>query len=113
MRSTCMFILAVLAHMIAGCAQSPEEIRPSYASPVLFQKLSCNELAAESHRLHEAYKIAVADQDQAQFHDGVGLLLVGLPLASMSGQDVTEEIARIKGEHLTLDRVARELGCIS
>ncbi|MEL6225751.1 MAG: hypothetical protein AAFR01_01860, partial [Pseudomonadota bacterium] len=79
----------------------------------LFQNLSCDELAAESHRLHAAYKIALADQDEARFHDGVGLLLIGLPVASMTGQDVTGEIARIKGQHLTVDRVARQRGCIS
>ena len=37
MRSIYIFVLAAFAHISVGCAQSPERIRPSYASPVFFR----------------------------------------------------------------------------
>ena len=41
----------------------------------------------------------------------VGVLLVGLPVSSMSGHNIAPEIGRLKGEDEALDRAAMAIGC--
>ncbi len=50
-------------------------------------------------------------QNQARTGDTVGVLLIGLPMASMTGQNVAPEVARLKGEHEAVYKAAIEKGC--
>lgn len=103
--------LLALALILGGCASSPETITASYVSPILYRNLSCDQLAEEGHRLLAAYQVAAAKQNQAVTGDAVGVLLIGLPLSSMTGNNVAPEVAKIKGEHEAVVRAGREKGC--
>ena len=48
-----MFVPAgILSSLLfAGCASSAAEIRPAYVSPLQFQNLTCQQIAAEVERL--------------------------------------------------------------
>ena len=50
-------------------------------------------------------------QENARTGDAVGVLLVGLPVSSMTGGNVAPEVARLKGEHEAVYRAAMEKGC--
>jgi len=90
--------LGALAAIVAGCAKSPESISPSYISEVGYQSWSCQQLIEEQARLADAYTTAAKQQNQARTNDAVGVLLIGLPVASMSGDNIAPEIGRLKGE---------------
>jgi hypothetical protein len=88
----------VAACALAGCAQAPEEVRAAYTSPVAYGGLSCRQLGEEQARLNSALVGASAQQNQARSGDIAGWLLLGLPVASMSGGNVAPEIASDKGQ---------------
>lgn len=97
--------------LVAGCAADPRDIAPAYASPIAYQSLTCEQLTAEAYRLVAAEADASAKQSQVRTEDGVGLVLIGLPISSMTGNGVESEISRLKGEHQVLYNVAVEKGC--
>jgi len=101
----------VLAVCLTACAQSPESVSASYVSDIGYRPLSCGDLAIESARLNAALTQAAKQQDNARTGDAVGVIVIGLPLASMSGGNVAPEIARLKGELAALARVAAQRRC--
>ena len=104
-------VIAAVAALCAGCAAAPEDIGPSYASPMTYRDWTCDQLTDEGHRLAAAVRNASQRQDQARANDALGVVLIGLPLGSMSGQNIAPEIGRLKGEHEALYRVAVGKGC--
>ena len=91
-------ILACAVVMMAGCAKKPEAIAPAYVSHVGYQSWSCSQLGEEALRLSDALAQASEQQNQARTNDTVGVLLIGLPVSSMSGDNIAPQIARLKGE---------------
>lgn len=89
--------LLIVASFLAACAQRPEAIQPSYVSPVTYDAWTCEQLAQEAARVESALAVASKQQKDARTGDTVGILLVGLPTASMSGEAIAPEIARLKG----------------
>lgn len=109
MKAGLLSLIAALA--LGACAASPKDIPPSYVSPVTYQGWTCDQLAAEGHRLAAATATASQRQEQARTNDTVGVLLLGLPVGSMSGQNIAPEVGRLKGEHQALFRSAIEKRC--
>ena len=105
-----MFVMfaAVLA---AGCAKSPESISPAYVSEMHYRAWTCEQLAQERSRLAAALTTASAQQEQARSNDIAGIILLGLPVASLSGDNIAPEIARLKGERDAVDRASRLSDC--
>lgn len=77
-----------LAVSVAGCASSPERIKPTYVSEDRYLGWTCEQLAAESQRLADALTVASEKQKKASKGDAVGVFLIGLPVSSMSGGDI-------------------------
>ena len=89
---------ALSAAVLASCAKSPESISPAYVSEVGYQSWSCQQLAEESGRLTSAYAVAAQQQEKARSNDIAGVILIGIPVSSMSGDNIAPEVARLKGE---------------
>jgi len=87
-----------MAAALGACAKSPESISPSYVSEVGYQAWSCQQLSEETLRLSSAYATAAQQQEKARTNDVVGVILIGLPVSSLSGDNIAPEIARLKGE---------------
>lgn len=94
---TILGVVAVAA-ALGACAKSPESISPSYVSEVSYQAWSCQQLSDETLRLSSAYASAAQQQEKARTNDVVGVILIGLPVSSLSGDNIAPEIARLKGE---------------
>jgi len=94
---TIVGVVAVAA-ALGACAKSPESIAPSYVSEVSYQAWSCPQLAEETLRLSSAYASAAQQQEKARTNDVVGVILIGLPVSSLSGDNIAPEIGRLKGE---------------
>ncbi|WP_245427728.1 hypothetical protein [Pleomorphomonas carboxyditropha] len=98
MRKISVVIVVAMAAALGGCAKSPESIAPSYISEVGYQAWSCPQLSEETLRLSSAYATAAQQQEKARTNDVVGVILIGLPVSSLSGDNIAPEIARLKGE---------------
>jgi len=104
---------AVAALFIASCAKAPESISASYISDVGYQQYTCDQLGSEAGRLSSALATASAQQEKARTNDAVGVILIGLPVSSMSGDNIAPEIARLKGEQDAVRRAAMIKRCPS
>ncbi len=96
-------LAATLPLILAGCATSPKDIAPSYVSPVLYQNLTCEQLAGEAARVSQAAAIATGQQSKQATTDAVAVttaIVLFWPALFFVGGDKTSaaEIARLKGE---------------
>ena len=103
--------MAALLLTMSACAKSPESIAPAYVSPLLYQNWSCKQLAAEQERLNAALATASDQQRRARTNDIVGVVLIGVPVSSLSGDNIAGEIARLKGEKETVHKVMIAKNC--
>ena len=95
-----LLVIAVAAGAmsLAGCAESPESIAPAYVSTVTYQNWTCEQLGEEEARLNQAYMAAAQQQHNARTNDTWGVVLLGLPTASLSGENIAPQIANLKGQ---------------
>lgn len=93
-----------LAAVLAACAPAPGSIQPIYTSELPYLSLPCESLTREALRVSTALGSASNAQAQAHSGDIVGVLLIGLPISSISGQNVAPEVARLRGESEALNR---------
>ena len=92
------FALAVSGTALSACAPAPESIAPAYVSEVPYRSWTCEQLGEENVRLHQALATASTAQSKARTNDTVGVILIGLPVGSMSGQSIAPQIALYKGQ---------------
>ena len=106
-------LVAAAAGLLASCAKAPESISASYISDVGSQQYTCDQLGSESSRLSSALATASTQQEKARTNDVMGVILIGLPVSSMSGDNIAPEIARLKGEQEAVRRAAMIKRCPS
>ena len=105
------FAVAALVVLVGACAKSPDSIQASYVSEVTYQSWSCSQLGEESQRLSAALATASTQQERARGNDVVGVILIGLPVSSLSGDNIAPEIARLKGEQEAVRRAMITKNC--
>ena len=98
---------------LCGCAATPESIIPSYVSTLNYTNLSCEQLGEEEARVNAAYVTAAGQQNSARTNDTVGVLLLGLPVGSMTGENVAPEVANLKGQANAIHQVEMQKSCNS
>ena len=91
-------MLVVASSGALGCAKKPESIAPAYVSHVIYQSWTCQQLGEEQQRLAAALATSSEQQQNARTNDTVGIIFLGLPVSSMSGDNIAPQIARLKGE---------------
>jgi hypothetical protein len=87
-----------IAAGLSSCAAPPEAIAPSYVSPISYDSLSCPDLSAEAARVDAALAQASQQQEQAHGSDVVSVLLIGVPVSTLSGTNVAPQVASLKGQ---------------
>jgi hypothetical protein len=92
-----MFIVSIGVLVVAGCAKPPGAIAPAYVSTVPYESWDCSQLTAEVARIDQALGTASAQQSKARGNDVVGVLLVGVPVSTLSGDNIAPQIANLKG----------------
>ena len=110
MRRNCIGI-SIVALLLAGCAVKPESIRPAYISEMSYQSWTCDQLGQEQLRLAAALSTACDAQRQCRSNDTVGVIFLGFPVSSLSGNNQAAEISRLKGELQALQRAATLKNC--
>lgn len=102
LRST---LLTLALSTTIGCAASPESIPPAYVSELTYMHLTAEQLGQEQLRLIAALSAASDAQRQARSNDAAGIILLGLPVSSLSGSNQASNIARLKGELEAVQKV--------
>ena len=102
-----LFALAALP-LIAACAQSPSSIQPVSMGNA-FAAVDC--ASARNMLAEEREKLAALESQQnaAVAGDALGVFLIGVPMSSLSGGDVSGHIAASKGKIISLE--ARTATC--
>jgi hypothetical protein len=98
-----------VAVLLAGCATNPADIQPTYVSPVLYQNLTCAQLAAEAQRVSTAAALASGQQKKQQGSDaaavGVAVVLFWPALFFVGGdKGNAAQIAQLKGEMQAIEQ---------
>lgn len=101
----------LVAAGLSGCAAPPSAIAPAYTSQVPYESYTCKQLGQESQRIDAALTTASAEQDKARQGDTVGVIFLGLPVSSLSGQNVAPQIASLKGQQDAVQQVMIEKNC--
>ena len=112
MRRSHFLMLAALA-AAGACAKKPEAIAPAYISPTTYTGFSCRQLAAEAARVDAALGSASAAQRKARSNDTAGVILLGLPVSTLSGDNVADQIAQLKGHKQVLQQSQIRKGCVA
>lgn len=98
MKAAQLLIPLIIISLLAGCAAKPESIAPAYVSHMSYMNWTCEQLAEEQARLSVALSTASDAQRQARGNDTAGVILLGLPVSSLSGSNQASNIGRLKGE---------------
>lgn len=98
------WIIALVALMLSACAQNPKNIQALYVSELQYQAYSCEQLRETLLNVNTALGNAHYQQGVARGNDALGILVVGLPVASMTGRDQTSQVAYLKGHADAIQR---------
>ncbi len=90
--------------MFAACAKQPENIAAVEVNSEAYAGYSCRQLVNEKTKISQDLANLSAEQRDAAAGDAVGVFLLGLPLASMTGSDKETLIAVAKGKIQAIDR---------
>jgi hypothetical protein len=105
-----------LCVLIAGCASSSAEIKPSYVSPLQYQNLSCQQLGAEAERISRRASEAAGVQDANRTNDawvtGAAIVLFWPAAFFVKGDGpAAAELARLKGEFEAIEHASIQKNC--
>lgn len=111
--------LVSMASMISlsftACSQKADSIKAIYASPIKYEKYSCDQLGREVVRINDRVNEISGKQDKDSTGDtvamGVGLVVFWPALFFLAGDDQKEEIAKLKGEYEAVRTVGVEKNC--
>jgi hypothetical protein len=104
-------VLILFICVLSGCAANPESIPPSYVSELSYQQYSCEQLGQEQVRMSSALATASDAQRRARSNDTAGVILLGLPVSSLSGSNQASNIGRLKGEMEAIQRAGTLKNC--
>ncbi|MEL6609299.1 MAG: hypothetical protein AAFO93_10355 [Pseudomonadota bacterium] len=110
MRSISLALFAVVT--VAACAKQPDQIAAVPVAGDPYSRLGCKALASEHLKISQELEAASAAQKAAANGDAWGVVLLGLPLSSMTGGDKETLIAIAKGRLNEIRRVQVEKGCV-
>ena len=106
-----VIITVLFAALFTGCAKAPQSIAPAYISHVPYQEWTCSQLGQEVVRVDAALTQASVQQQKARGNDIVGVILIGLPVSSLSGDNIAPQIANLKGQKNAIEQVLITKNC--
>lgn len=71
-----------------------------------YRSWTCDQLAEEQPRLVAALSSASDAKRKCRSNDIAGVILLGVPVSSLSGSNMASEVGRLKGELQALQRAA-------
>ncbi len=110
------YSISAAALILGGCATQPDKISASYVSPILYQNLSCQQLASEAANISQRAAQATGEQSQRAGQDAaavaVGMVIFWPALFLARGDGAAAaEVARLKGEMEAIESASKRKGC--
>jgi|SRR5579862_8214712 len=102
---------AALAVALSGCAASPDDIKPASISTAQYAYLNCAQLAAFKVTLTNAFQKAAESQETARSMDMATVLTLGVPVGSMTHQNVPYQIWDLKGRIIAVEKLQAQDRC--
>ena len=102
----------LIAALLASCASLPQNISAASIDETPYQGWSCARVGAERARVDDDLALASYAQRRARRFDTIGVVLVGLPVASIFGAGHGREIAELKGQQIALRRRSNAATCM-
>lgn len=96
---------------VTARAPAPGGVQEAYVSGVLCCSWTCEQLGEENVRLNQALAMPSVAQNSARMNDTVGIIRIGLPVGSMSGQSIAAQIALYKGQMEAVHRASIRNSC--
>ena len=111
-----LVMAAALAAATGACATYAEKIPATYVSPVIYDHLTCRQVAEEATRVSSRAAVAAGVQDSQANKDNVltaVTIVVFWPAAFFVGGDRANaaEVGRLKGEMDALEQVSIKKNC--
>lgn len=100
--------ILALPLLAAACAKGPGSIAP-VAMGNAYAGISCQQASADLTAERETLAALESKQKGAVAGDAIGVLFIGVPIASLAGGDLSGDIAVSKGKTLALE--TRVQGC--
>lgn len=102
--------------LLTSCATPPDKIEAAYVSPIQYENYTCEQIAAEAGRVSDRAAQALGVQKKKAQGDavkvGVALVLFWPAALFVDGKGANEsEVARLKGEMDTLEKVSIQKDC--
>ncbi len=102
--------------LLASCATPPDKIEAAYVSPIQYENYTCDQISAEAARVSDRAAQALGVQKKKSQGDavkvGVALILFWPAALFVDGKGANEsEVARLKGEMDTLEKVSIQKEC--
>lgn len=106
----------LLCCVVTGCASKSADISASYVSPLLYQNLTCEQLAMEATNVSQRAALATGVQDKKAGQDtaavAVGVVLFWPALFFAKGDGASAaEVARLKGEMEAIEKASVQNSC--
>lgn len=104
-------VLAVTLIALTACAKNPDKIAAANIGSNEYKAYSCKQLGAAKVKHSQNLENLTAAQKDAQGGDFLGVLIFGLPLSSMTGNDKETAIAVTKGHIQSIEVEQQRKGC--
>jgi hypothetical protein len=109
-------LAAFAASILVACASKSNEIAATYVSPLLYENMSCRQLAEEAQRVSQRAAVAAGAQDSQASKDAVATgvaIVVFWPAAFFIGGDKgnAAELGRLKGEMEAIEQASTRKNC--
>lgn len=106
-----VIIASVFAFSLSGCAKNPAKIQAAYVSLSPYAGMNCAQLADARTRTDAELAKVSKQQRNARTADIAGVLLLGVPAASITGNDQEDEVGRLKGTLIAIGEAQTNNGC--
>lgn len=105
------FIFICFLVLTSGCAVAPSSIAPMQINENKYSNYECDKLTAEQDKLTTQLTMYSMAQEQTRTSDTIGVIMLLLPLGSISGGNKAPEISMLKGEINALQKIGRIKDC--
>lgn len=97
--------------LISSCAKAPDQIGAADIGTNVYRGYSCKQLAQSRVKHEHDLENLSAAQKSAAEGDAWGVLILGLPVSSMSGNDKEAAISITKGHIQSIEEEQQRKGC--
>lgn len=104
-------VAAMCCLVMGACARRPDAVAPAAVPVEAYMAMTCERLLVA--RMAELEKLTAlsAKQSEAATADAFGVFLIGVPTASLAGQDQEGNLAVSKGTMLAIDNARAAKRC--